>query len=105
MKKESIEKSFREKVCEEISLYEEGVDRYRVFTPFQFDDGDHFSVILKRKNQKWYLSDEGFTIMHLSYDVDLKQLEEGSRQNLISNALKAFRGLCQVCSVNSLREE
>ena len=47
-----IERDFREKVCAEIRLLDEGVDRYRVFTPFQFDDGDHLAIVLKREDHR-----------------------------------------------------
>ena len=41
---ETIERDFRTRVCEKVSLASEGVDRYRVFTPFRFEDGDHLDV-------------------------------------------------------------
>ena len=85
-----IEREFREKVCERVSLSAEGIDRYRVFTPFMFEDGDHLSVILKRENGRWVLSDEGHTLMHLTYDLDEKDLERGTRQKIITNALSMF---------------
>ena len=55
---ENIERDFREKVCSEVRLVSEGVDRFRVFTPFLFDDGDHFVVILKLEGSNWVLTDE-----------------------------------------------
>jgi len=45
---ETIERNFKEKVCEKLRLSSEGVNRYRVFTPFMFEDGDHLSIILWR---------------------------------------------------------
>jgi len=33
---ESIEREFKEKVCDRIRLVSEGMNRYQVFTPFQF---------------------------------------------------------------------
>jgi len=85
-----IERDFREKVCAEIRLLDEGMDRYRVFTPFQFDDGDHLAIVLKREADQWLLSDEGHTFMHLTYQVDEKELQRGTRQKIIGNALSAF---------------
>jgi len=61
------------------------VDRFRVFTPFIFDDGDHFAIVLKRSNDNWVLSDEGHTFMHLTYDMDERDLKKGTRQKIISN--------------------
>jgi hypothetical protein len=90
MKKETIEKEFKEKVCREVRLLEEGVDRFRIFTPFQFDDGDHFAMVLKKQGSKWILSDEGHTYMHLSYDMDVDTLEKGTRAKIINNTLSNF---------------
>jgi len=87
---ERIEKDFRNKVCEKLNISSEGVERFRVFTPFMFEDGDHLSVILKRDNGRWILSDEGHTYMHLTYDIDEKDLHRGTRQKIISNALSIF---------------
>ena len=44
-----------------IHLVSEGIERYRVFTPFQLDDGDHLSIVLKKEGGDWVLSDEGHT--------------------------------------------
>jgi hypothetical protein len=84
-----IIRSFREKVSAEVELEGQGLDRFIVYTPFMFDDGDHYVVILRRESQDWVLSDEGHTFMHLSYaEVDL---DTGSRARLIDQALAAFR--------------
>ena len=85
-----IERDFKKKVCESIHLTSEGLNRYRVFTPFLFEDGDHLSIVLKQENGRWLLSDEGHTYMHLTYDLEAKDLRRGARQKIISNALTAF---------------
>lgn len=87
---ELIEKEFKSKVCEQLRLTSEGINRYRVFTPFMLEDGDHVSILLKRENSHWVLSDEGHTYMHLTYDIEEKSLQSGTRQKLISNALSGF---------------
>lgn len=87
---ETIETDFRLKVGKSVRLVSEGVNRYRVFTPFLFEDGDHFAVVLKRENGGWALSDEGHTYMHLTYDLDEKDMQRGNRQKIISNALSMF---------------
>jgi hypothetical protein len=85
-----VEKEFKETVCKEISLMQEGVDRYRVFTPFLFDDGDSLAIILKKIGTDWFLTDEGNTFMHLSYDIDIDSLDKGSRAKIISTTLSTF---------------
>lgn len=48
---QTIERDFKKKVCDRLRLVSEGIDRYRVFTPFQFDDGDHLSI---RRTFEWH---------------------------------------------------
>ena len=90
MEIKNIEKEFKEKVCKEIRLMQEGIERYRVFTPFQFDDGDSFAIVLKKSGMNWILSDEGHTFMHLSYDIDIDSLDKGTRAKIISTTLNTF---------------
>ncbi len=87
----TIERQFRDKVCNEIYLKPEGIERYRVFTPFLLEDGDHPSIVLKKDAVGWAFSDEGHTFMHLTYDIDEKDLHRGTRQQIITNALSAFQ--------------
>ena len=88
---DTIGKDFQEKVATQVRLVSEGVERYRVFTPFQFEDGDHLSVVLKRNMLGWFLSDEGHTYMRLTYDIDEADLLSGTRQQVISDALSLFQ--------------
>jgi len=87
---ENIESDFKQKVFEKINIKSEGINRYRVFAPFVFNDGDNLSIIIKKENGKWILSDEGHTYMHLAYDLDEKDLQRGTRQKIITNALSVF---------------
>ena len=88
-----IEESFRDKVCAGIRISGEGLDRYRIFTPFFFDDGDCLSIVLKKELSGWILSDEGHTFLRLSYDLDEKDLQRGTRQKVITSALSTFQVL------------
>lgn len=85
-----IEEVFRTRVSSEVRIEKTGADRYRVLTPFRFDDGDHLSIYLRRAGDRWVLTDEGFTYMHLSYAVDIDDLARGTRQKVISNALASY---------------
>jgi len=87
---ENILTNFRAKVCEQISLLEEGLGRYQVLTPFTFDDGDHLAIVLRRENGHWLLTDEGHTFMHLSYSIDTKDLQSGNRRKIIENVLSVY---------------
>jgi len=85
-----VESEFKKKVSEKIDLIPEGKDRFRILTPFVFDDGDHIVSLLKKSNSGWNISDEGNTIMHLSYDMEVKDIEKGNRQKIINSALTEF---------------
>ena len=87
---ESVEKDFQKKVSEMVRLESEGIQRYRVFTPFRFDDGDYLVIVLKKEDSQWLLTDEAHTFMRLTYDVEAKDLHKGTRQKIISNALSEF---------------
>jgi hypothetical protein len=86
----AIEQDFRQKVCAQIRLEKEGVDRYRVFTPFIFDDGDHYAIMLRSAANQWFLTDEGHTFMHMTYDIDEKDWKTGTRSRIVNNTLSAF---------------
>jgi hypothetical protein len=90
MSVETIEREFKEKVSDRLRLGPEGVNRFRVFTPFLFEDGDHLVIALKKESADWMLSDEGHTYMHLTYDLEEKDLYKGTRQKIITNALSVF---------------
>ncbi len=85
-----IERVFRESLSAEISLLSEGVDRFRVLAPFGFDDGDEFVIVLKQEQGRWLLSDEAHTYMHLSYDLDLDDLRQGARGEILGKTLAMF---------------
>ena len=88
---ESVIQDFQEKVAAQVRLLPEGVGRYRVFTPFRFDDGDHLAIVLKRELLGWTLSDEGHTYMRLTYDGDAADLMTGTRQQIIADTLGMFQ--------------
>ena len=91
MNLETIEQDFQNKVCEKLRISSEGMERFRIFTPFMFEDGDHLAIVMKRENGNWMLSDEGHTYMHLTYDLDEKDLQRGTRQKIITSALSVYK--------------
>lgn len=90
MNVEEVARSFRESVSKQVTIEPEGLDRFRVFTPFQFEDRDHLAIVLKRSDGSWVLSDEGHTFMHLTYEISEKDFQKGTRAKIISNALDAY---------------
>ncbi|MDE0105696.1 MAG: DUF1828 domain-containing protein [Bryobacterales bacterium] len=87
---DQIVSSFRERVCRQVDLIPEGVNRYVVSSPFVHDDGDCLEIVLIWANDKWVLVDEGCTFMRLTYDIDEAALHQGTRQKVIANALGMF---------------
>ena len=76
---------------QQIELLQQGENRFLIKTPFRFEDGDHFTVVLKQALNSWVLTDEANTIMHLSYWLDTDVLEvEGNRKQIVDSALSMF---------------
>ena len=87
----TIEKEFIDSVSTEIALLNDGKDRFFVSTPFHFSDGDQLVIVLKKMGNRWVLSDEAHTFMHLTYYMDEKALGSEGRQNIISKTLSMFQ--------------
>ena len=86
----TIEQDFQTKVSQQVYLHPEGKERYLVFTPFRFDDGDHLVIVFKKDGNNWIITDEAHTFMRLTFDVDESDLQQGTSQRIISDALSAF---------------
>lgn len=69
---ETIADDFKRTVCDTVRVRRKGVDRYIVHVPFTFPDGDHFVIRLRQQEGIWHLTDEGHTLMHLSYRVKIE---------------------------------
>ena len=85
-----IEQDFMAKVSAKVRLSADGEKRFRVFTPFMFEDGDQLVIVLKKVGSQWILTDEAHTYMHLTYEIDEKALHSGTRGEIISRALSMF---------------
>ncbi len=90
MDSQRVMAEFASALGDEIQLGVEAEDRLAVLTPFQFDDGDRMRIVLRREGDRWVLSDEGNTFMHLTYDIDEKELDRGTRARIIANTLSSF---------------
>ena len=86
----TIEQDFINKVSAKVRLSADGKERFRVLTPFQFEDGDQLVIVLKKVGDRWILSDEAHTYMHLTYEIDEKLLHSGTRKKIIAKALSMF---------------
>lgn len=83
--------AFKKSACGEIDLASNGINRYLIEVPFAFTDGDHYVVILRQEGQKWILSDEGHTFMHLSYELREREYETGNRRKIIDEVLTSYQ--------------
>jgi hypothetical protein len=87
---EPIVNEFRQRISDKVEIEAAGHDTYRVLTPFMLPDGDHLSVILRRVGGTWELTDEGMTLMRLTYRIDADDLMQGNRLRIINDALSMF---------------
>ncbi len=87
MESSQILTELRKSVCEDIELFQEGLDRFAIDSPFGFEDGDSFVIILERTDDQWHLTDEGHTLMHLSYDNSDELLNSGHREEIFKSVL------------------
>ena len=71
-----LEKTIATSLKTQVRVIEEGLGRYPIFTPFTWPDGDHFNVVLigAESGSVWKLTDEGSTLMHLSYWISCDML-------------------------------
>ncbi len=77
---EAMQKS----ICSSIELEELGPNEYLVHTGFTYADGDELHIVLKQNGPNWTLTDEGHTIMWLTYtDFNLTS----SRKALLTRVL------------------
>lgn len=85
----TVREDFKARVCEQVDIQPEGNKRFVVSTPFRFEDGDHFVIVLKPENGGWILTDEANTLMHLSYEMD-DDITDGNRGEIVANSLAGF---------------
>lgn len=79
MDEEALISKIRKSICEDVEIYRDGEDRYTIDTSFEFEDGDSYVIILKKTGEEWYFTDEGHTLMHLSYERLDNLLYSGKR--------------------------
>lgn len=85
----SFAEQFKSAICHEIEVTEDGVGRYVVDVPFMFEDGDHYVIVAERDGEGWALTDEGHTLMHLSYTMP--QFNNKKPKAVINRVLRMHR--------------
>lgn len=87
---EAIERDFKAKVADELRIVSEGLNRFVVITPMTFGDGDALPIVLSKRDEHWYLTDEAHTFLQLSYRLTDDELEQPPRRELIDRILSSF---------------
>lgn len=83
-----VTKEFRDKVCEAITVKQQGVGRLVIESPFTFEDGDSYVIVLLKRRDSWIFTDEAHTLMHLSYWIeDIDDLTSGNRHDILERTL------------------
>lgn len=84
---EQMQNSMRRAICGSIEFRELGIGKSLVHTGYTYPDGDEFRIVLEiRKNGEVILTDEGHTMMWLSYE-DFNHTEV--RTDLIRRSLSS----------------
>ncbi len=55
-------------LCDSFIVHETGPGRYVLQTPFQFEDGDGYPVVIERHEKGWRITDLGGAASHLAVD-------------------------------------
>ena len=90
----SVERDFQKKVCAQVRVVREGVDRYPVLNPFLFDDGDHLPMVMNDLDESdlQNLSGSWEEIWRSLESIQFLDLEQVLRYTeLLGNATTAAR--------------
>ncbi len=82
-------------LCASVSVAQRSEGLWRVDTPWTFPDGDGYSIyIAQSPTGGLRISDQGLTLMRLSYENEIAKLREGTRGRLFAQVL-ADAGLAE----------
>ena len=84
---QELERELQAQICESVYIVTKDDGRHYIATPFSYGDGDGPVIALRRNGKGWVLSDEGNTMMRLSWRLSEKELRDPERQRKIADAL------------------
>lgn len=88
MDAQELQKMLCKALCAQASVTPVREGFWRVATPFNFPDGDAYTLYLQQvPSGGLRISDAGSTLMHLSYENDVDKLREGTRGRLMQQVL------------------
>lgn len=75
-------------LCGSVKVQQRGDGLWQVDTPWTFPDGDGYSIYVSQAPTGGLrISDQGLTMMRLSYENDISKLREGTRGRLLTQVL------------------
>ena len=85
---DALQKLLCERLCEEVHITKRPDGAVMLRTHFEFPDGDRFPIHVSELGAGGLrLSDQGHTLMHISYDHDIDSFLEGTRGQLIERTM------------------
>lgn len=88
MNTHEMESTLCRALCGSVTVQQREAALWRVDTPWTFPDGDGYSIYISpAPTGGLRISDQGLTLMRLSYENDLAKLREGTRGRLLAQVL------------------
>jgi len=88
MEIDTLQKIICTSLCAQVRVTERSDGYFFVDTPFEFPDGDHYSIYLKFLGTGGLrITDRGTTFMRLSYLNDLTRFKDGTRGRLLDEVM------------------
>ena len=84
---QELERTLKAQICESVRIVTNGNGKHYITMPFFYGDGDGPTIALRRQGDGWAMSDEGSTMMRLSWRLSEEEFEEPERQSKIADAL------------------
>ena len=84
MNAEDIIESLKKSICLGLEIETRTTNRFMIHTGYTYPDGDELHIILTQDDGKWIFTDEGHTMMWLSY-ADFSMTD--SRKNALDKTL------------------
>ncbi len=83
-----LEGALCQALCGTVKVKARGDDLWQVDTPWTFPDGDTYSIYVSpAPTGGLRVSDQGLTLMRLSYEIDVGKLRDGNRGRLLTQVL------------------
>ena len=88
---QKLEKLLCDQLCRTVRLHQRDDSVLMLDVPFVFPDGDHFPVYVTESETGCVrLSDQGHTMMHISYDHDVDSFYQGAKAMLREQVVQEF---------------